>query len=205
MEQKFYDKEYYESGVESGKSLYRNYRWMPEMTIPMAMIMIDYLRIGPSDSILDFGCAKGYMVKALRLLNRQAYGYDQSEYAISEVDKEIQNFCTFDDTVLCTDYDYIISKDVFEHLTEEQLNRLLQKLNFKTLFVIVPLGDADGYFAPANNMDKSHIICKDRNWWNELFLNNNLHIHNFTYNIKGIKDSYYEKYPTAHGFWALTK
>ena len=64
MTMNIYDKNYYECGIESGKSLYTNYRWMPELTIPMCSRMIEHLKISSRDKILDFGCAKGYSVKA---------------------------------------------------------------------------------------------------------------------------------------------
>lgn len=69
-----YDREYFEYGVETGKSNYQNYRWIPELTIPMAMTIIDLLGIKPNESVLDYGCAKGYLVKALRMLHRNAWG-----------------------------------------------------------------------------------------------------------------------------------
>ena len=66
-----YDKDYYECGIESGKSLYNNYRWMPELTIPFCSRIVEHLKISTEQKVLDFGCAKGYSVKAMRLLGRQ--------------------------------------------------------------------------------------------------------------------------------------
>ena len=85
-----YDEDYFERGVETGKSLYSNYRWIPELTIPICAELIMQLKIGPEDTILDFGCAKGFIVKALRLLHREAYGVDISEYAIKQARKSTE-------------------------------------------------------------------------------------------------------------------
>ena len=49
-----YDEEYFERGIESHKSCYTNYRWIPELTIPLAFRLIEYLRISSSEKILDF-------------------------------------------------------------------------------------------------------------------------------------------------------
>ena len=75
-EESVYNESYFERGLESGLSLYQNYRWIPELTIPMAMTIIDFLGIKRHQTILDFGCAKGFLVKAFRLLYRSAYGVD---------------------------------------------------------------------------------------------------------------------------------
>jgi len=88
----YFNKDYYENGISSGLSLYTNYKWMPDLTIPMAFRIIEILNIKERDSILDFGCAKGYMVKSFRMLYRDAYGVDISDYAISNCDKEVENY-----------------------------------------------------------------------------------------------------------------
>ena len=87
-----YDEEYFERGIENKKSCYTNYRWIPELTIPLAFSMIEYLKISPEEKILDFGCAKGYLVKAFRLLHRQAFGYDISDYAKESAPYDVKKF-----------------------------------------------------------------------------------------------------------------
>ena len=69
-----YDEDYYENGVQLGISGYANYRWMPSLTIPMAERMIEYLAIKETDKILDFGCAKGFLVKAFTDLGYKCEG-----------------------------------------------------------------------------------------------------------------------------------
>lgn len=91
-----YDEDYYERGIENGVSCYTNYRWLPELTIPMAATMIEYLGIDMGDRILDFGCAKGYLVKAFRLLHREAYGFDISDYARENAHDDIRKYVSND-------------------------------------------------------------------------------------------------------------
>ncbi|MDD9370982.1 MAG: methyltransferase domain-containing protein, partial [Acidimicrobiales bacterium] len=43
--------------------------------------------------VLDAGCAKGFLVQQLRARGVEAFGIDISEYAISEVDDEVQDHC----------------------------------------------------------------------------------------------------------------
>lgn len=206
-----YDEDYYERGIETGKSCYQSYRWMPEATLAMAMAIIDAVGIKPHHKVLDYGCAKGYLVKALRILHRQAWGVDVSEYAISKVDKETNGFCTtvknyHNGSDFPTNFDICIAKDVFEHIEEPALAFILQYLiKSDKMFVVVPLGKNDKYIAPSNNMDPSHIICEDQYWWQRLFETNGWKVVEMKPYLKGIKESYYETYPHAHGFYFLEK
>jgi 2-polyprenyl-3-methyl-5-hydroxy-6-metoxy-1,4-benzoquinol methylase len=197
--------DYYEHGLETGLSNYQNYRWISELTIPMAMTIIDFLNISPDKTILDYGCAKGYLVKALRLLNRKAFGYDISSYALRNADEEIKKYLTFDPLLLNKYFDFIICKDVLEHIPLKELKLLLMKLNGKVLFSVIPLGNKGEYFAPANNNDKSHIICKNSKWWLNLFKECGWKENYNSFKVKGVKDSYYELYPKAHLFTIHTR
>ena len=84
-----FDKEYFERGPMTGRSLYTNYRWLPELTLPLCHHIVRYCGIQEEDRILDFGCAKGYTVLGLRMLGYEAYGVDVSKYAISEAPKAV--------------------------------------------------------------------------------------------------------------------
>lgn len=74
-----FNEDYFERGVETGVSAYKNYRWLPHYSLPAANSI---KKIYGEVTFLDFGCAKGYLVKALRLLGLDAYGYDVSKYAV---------------------------------------------------------------------------------------------------------------------------
>lgn len=198
-----YNEDYYEKGLESGVSCYQNYRWIPELTFPMAMAIIDYLDIKSDETILDFGCAKGYLVKALRLLRRQAWGYDVSKYAIDKCDSDVKEFCFLrgKEIGLPLSFDYVIAKDVLEHIDEGRLDYEVGNIGAKRLFAVIPLGDSETYRAPINNCDRTHKICASEFWWIKVFDEMGWKLEDLTYKIEGIKDHYYEKFPMAHGFF----
>ena len=205
-----YDEDYFERGLETGKSFYQNYRWVPELTIPMVMSMIDYLGIKRGQTVIDLGCAKGYVVKALRWLGRESWGVDISRYAIKNVDESVRRFCFLKEHgiplwLLPKTADFCIAKDVFEHIPKDDLPETLEWVDAHELFAVIPLGNERGYYAPANNMDKTHVTCKDKVWWTETFRKNRWSLKNFTYCVPGIKDSYYKIHPKAHGFFTLRK
>ena len=214
MDGSVFDEDYYEHGIESGKSLYQNYRWMPEATMSMAMAIIDYLHIRPRDSVFEIGCAKGYLIKALHLLHRKsACGVDISPYAIDNIDPAVEGSCWLirraDDMVRGSsglDFDMCIAKDVFEHIEEDEIGSYLHCVPAKRIFVCVPLGDGDnGFRAKPNNLDVTHVTCKPEQWWHQKFESYGWRVYTFTFRVDGIKESYYKRYPEGHGFFVLDK
>ncbi len=197
-----YDEDYYERGLESKKSCYSNYRWIPELTIPMAFQMIEYLNIKSSDTILDFGCAKGYLVKAFRMLYRQAYGYDISTYAKQSAPEDIKKYIIED---YCKEhFTWVIAKDVFEHIPYDELDDTLSSIAAVTekVFCIIPLGENGQYIIPAYELDATHIVRENMDWWKECFTRNKFKIQTATYNVAHIKDNW-KQWEKGNGFFVL--
>ncbi len=205
-----YDRDYYENGVISGKSCYTNYRWMPELTVRMAHKIIQHLNLSEGDKLLDFGCAKGYLVKAFHILDIECYGCDISSYAIKNVDAEVRDYCRlsnerdfipFDDV-----FDWIISKDVMEHMTEYDVDIFLDLVRKKTkkMFHVIPLGDQNGhYIIPEYSFDKTHVLAKTREWWERKFREHGWSVESCSYNVSGVKDNWTKKYAEGNVFFVL--
>jgi SAM-dependent methyltransferase len=208
-----YDESYFECGIESGVSLYQNYRWIPELTIPMTMTIIDFLGIKRGQTVLDFGCAKGYVVKALRLLYRNAWGVDISRYAIKSVDPDTKLFCALKSGPCYVNvkhgfprsFDFCIAKDVFEHLSVPELSEELYTIPSDQVFAVIPLGENGKYRAPANDLDVTHQICRTEQWWCEFFLSQGWIVKDVRLSIQGIKDHYYDNFYNAHGFFTIER
>ena len=210
-----YDYDYFERGIESGKSCYTLYKWLPELTTSLAMSYIDYLGLTRNHMILDYGCAKGFVVKALRILYRQAWGCDISEYAINSADNATRQYLKvsslkpshnivpfFIGKKKC--FDYILAKDVFEHIDEKELDIILQVLREKGkyLFACQPLGDSGQFVVPAYNMDITHRTIQNKDWWTTKFKKNGWNIVKFSYYVKGIKESW-SNFEKGNGFFLL--
>lgn len=191
-----YDSEYYENGLITGKSLYRDYRWIPELTIPLAMTIIDALGIPRYARVLDVGCAKGYLVKALRWLGRDAYGYDPSVYAIREADPDVKRYVWTEPPGFVAEH--AIAKDVLEHLTPDEVDGFLLTVLAKRLFFVVPLGDGQNYIVPANELDATHLIREDLGWWIDRLHQAKWKLNFARYRIPGIKD-HWAQYTEGHG------
>ncbi len=204
---KEFDEEYYERGISSGRSGYQDYRWMPERTIKFAHKIIKTLNLREEDKILDYGCAKGFLTKAFRLLDIDCYGCDISEYAIEKVDDEVKEYCKLMPSgkiPFKTNFRWIIAKDVFEHLTENQLESTLNDcLKYSEgLFAIVPLGDGKKFIIPQYELDVTHKLKMPREWWEGYFEKNNWKLDRFSYLIGGMKDNW-AQYEKGNGFFFL--
>lgn len=200
-----YNEDYFERGIELGISGYSNYRWMPELTIPMCSRMIEYLGIKENETILDFGCAKGYIVKALRLLHRKAYGYDTSKYALQHVDAEVKKFIHHVDNIeKLPVFDWVIAKDVLEHIEYNELDRTLLELRTKCskMFCIIPLGKDNKYSVPSYENDKTHVVRQSIGWWQLTFEETGFIVDEATYKVKHIKENY-AKWEEGNGFFTL--
>lgn len=200
-----YDEDYYERGIATGKSCYENYRWIPELTIPMAMTIIDLLRIERGATVLDFGCAKGFLVKALRMLYRDAWGVDCSDYAIGKLDAEVKAFCGPIQSLMRHDgFEHIIAKDVLEHIEKGKIHDWLTILREKgkKLLAIIPLGENGKYRVPAYEKDVTHRIKENENWWLEAFAKAGWNVEWYGFRVAGIKDNW-AMYERGNGFYVL--
>jgi SAM-dependent methyltransferase len=198
-----YDEAYYERGVETGKSCYSNYRWLPDLTVPMAMVLIDTLGIRPRQRVLDFGCAKGFSVKAFRMLRRDAHGIDVSPYAIEQVDRDVTPYCHLVDDLdgwsLTNRFDHVIAKDVMEHVPYEVIDDTFQAVARMTdsFMVIVPLGRDGRFIIEAYERDVTHIIREDAQWWLAALERHFADV-SWQHHIDGLKDNWYRVDPKGN-------
>lgn len=211
MTSKQYDKIYYEQGIEHGVSGYSNYHWVPEVSLAIAHELIVSLGIKSNSKVLDYGCAKGFLVKAFDILGHpKTYGIDVSEYAISKGDPSIKDrLVLLDENTSCLSaftetFDWVIAKDVFEHIPETDLRNILRELAQMTtnMFVVVPLGDGQKYIVPEYEKDITHVIRQPLDWWSKLFQDNEFEVIQTSYEF-GILKRNWSHYPKGNGFFVL--
>jgi SAM-dependent methyltransferase len=196
-----FNKDYFEDGVKNRISAYENYRWMPERTIKEATSIIKNIDF---ESVLDFGCAKGFMVYALRLLGKQAWGVDVSDYAIKECHEKVRPYLNLIDSIndLSGKWDLVIAKDVLEHIEPEQLPSYLAKLKSigKKILIIVPLGDGARYRIREYEMDITHLIREPEEWWLSVIGEAGFKILDFSYRLGDIKENWMGVHPHGNAF-----
>lgn len=173
MSKELFGEDYYMNGIESGVSNYVDYKWLPELTLPMAKSYMEIFGVEKGSTVLDFGCSRGYFVKALREHRVKAFGVDVSEWAIENCDTDVVGY-VFNKLEYCQNYfNHIFSKDVLEHIPTEELTKILVKLFSicnESIVFIVPLAKCEGgeYIYPNDELDKTHIHRKTLQGWVDL-------------------------------------
>lgn len=197
-----FNKDYYEDGVKKGVSCYEQYRWMPTRSFEEATDIISILH-SRDLKVLDYGCAKGYLIYALRLLGIEAYGEDISEYALLNCKPEIKDWLSLPTN---NKYDMIICKDVLEHIKEDEILPLFKSFNDRceqALFII-PLADDGKFRILEYEFDKTHITKKDEEWWINKLTEAGFYINHFKYEFNNIKKKWTKNHPYGNGFFFVT-
>lgn len=187
-----FDEDYFIRGKELGLSNYVDYSWMGERTLQMARAIQWHLAMRNGNTCLDYGCSRGYLVKALRILGIEATGQDISKWAIENCDPDVRLF------VQCRSevdgiYDFLTCKDVAEHIPFANLSTLMRRLTQSVrrgMLFVVPLASVnDGpYLREEDEMDATHVIRWTLEQWIQFMED---YTEDFTvqgsYHIPGIK------------------
>lgn len=119
-ELKGYDEDYYKNYL--GMDYTDKNAWEPFFRSVASRIAADF---SPS-TVLDVGCAFGYLVEYLRDLGIEAWGIDTSEYAIEHVSPNIKPYvrvCSATDSLpddMPQRYDMVTNIEVLEHIVAEE-------------------------------------------------------------------------------------
>lgn len=113
---------------------YGGFSYDPRFWEPVIPSFQKHWNINNTDSVLDVGCAKGFMIYDLQRLipGLSVYGIDISEYAIENAKKEVKNFCKvanatqlpFEDKSI----DIVISITTLHNLEEKDLIKALLEI-----------------------------------------------------------------------------
>ncbi len=196
-----FNEDYFEDGVRKGVSGYEEYKWMPTRSIPEALDIKNNFNF---DSCLDYGCAKGFLVHALRILGYNAWGEDISQYALKNCIDRVKPYLSHPTN---KKYDLIIAKDILEHITEQNLPPLLKSLHARgnEFFFVIPLGDKDRFRIREYEVDITHVTKKDEEWWIDLFDSQGYYLKDFSYSFGSIKEKWLPVDKYGNGFFRLSK
>jgi len=115
-------------------------------------------------SVLDAGCAWGFLVEKLRERDVEAFGIDISPYAIDHVHPDIAQFCKVGSIVesFPRTYDLVVCIEVLEHMTKENAELAVRNICDHT-------GDVLFSSTPFDYKEATHFNVQPPEYWAELF------------------------------------
>lgn len=149
MKPTYYDEDYYEHGKG-----YHGYEDAGRFGDDADTIITRYQPL----TVLDFGCAKGFLVKALRERDVCAYGYEVSKYAIEHADPSVKEFVSN----RMKKVDLIVSIDVWEHIPLTELAKTREKLRKYGSRFYFKVGTVN---TPDWQHDASHVSIYELDFW----------------------------------------
>ena len=172
----WYDQDYFDNGLKSNWD--KGFTWgrFGELFTNTAAFLNDVFR--DASSYLDAGCAKGYLVRALREQGKDCWGFDHSRCAIEHAEESIRPFlfnAGFDEVSFGRRFDVLTAFSILETLTESQALAFLSRAREWTthaIVAVIPTFESEEAFRSYNATDRdlSHVTMKSRAWWHELFL-----------------------------------
>ena len=115
-------------------------------------------------TVLDAGCAMGFLVEALWDRGVQAYGIDISSYAIGQVRRDIRPYCRVASLTepIAGRYDVVTCIEVLEHMSEADAMAAMDHLTAVTDVIL--------FSSTSTDLEEaSHINVRQPIWWLEQF------------------------------------
>lgn len=132
-ESEFYDREYYDGDGKSNYVSYMKDSSPFELHCSRIISTIERMMGSSLPTVLDIGCAKGYLVSALRGRGILAYGLDCSIYAVRESLSDVRQVLLVGSAshlpFKSNSFSLSVSFDVLEHLDEPSARAAVRELS----------------------------------------------------------------------------
>jgi 2-polyprenyl-3-methyl-5-hydroxy-6-metoxy-1,4-benzoquinol methylase len=159
----YYDEDYYYSHCGSeGDAPYR--RGEEQWETFFAMLARRIAEELQPMSVLDAGCAIGFLVEALRGEGIDAWGLDISDWAISQVPKSIRPYCSVASLTdeLSGHFDLVTLIEVMEHLPDSMAEPVIANITRHSESVL--------FSSTSDDFEEvTHINVRTLDYWAQLF------------------------------------
>ena len=142
----------------------RAYERTPEWLDFFAKVADEVVKRIRPKTVLDVGCAMGFLVEGFRDRGLEAVGIDISEYAIEKVRVDLKTYCRIASILdpITEKYDLIICIEVLEHLSSEVSRQAIQNLCLASDDIIFSS-------TPCDYGEVTHSNVQPPEYWAELF------------------------------------
>ena len=172
----WFDADYFEHGFKSNWT--KGYHWSGFAGLFRDTAKFLVSMFPDATSFLDAGCAKGFLVRALRELGKEAWGFDHSPWALEHAEKVARPFlqlASAEKAEFNRPFDLTLAFSLLESLTEAQALEFLRRAREWTnhAFVAVVLVCEDETRRErllTSDGDLSRVTILSRASWRQRFL-----------------------------------
>jgi SAM-dependent methyltransferase len=167
----WFDADYFDNGL---KSNWKNgYHWRDFAGLFRATAEFLVTMFPEARSFVDAGCAKGFLVRALREKGKDAWGFDHSAWALAHAEELAKPFlrqASAESVKFDRTFDLTVGFSLLENLTEDQANRFIQNAKGWTNHALVLVIDTreeevERKQLRSKDCDLAHITLRSRAWW----------------------------------------
>lgn len=172
----WFDADYFEHGAKSNWT--NGYHWRDFAGLFRDTAQFLVAMFPEAESFLDAGCAKGFLVRALRELGKDAWGFDHSAWALERAEKVARPFLhhvSAENAEFERSFDVLLAFFLLESLTEVQAQNFLERCRRHTQQALVAAiltceNDQARERLAKEDRDLSRVTLRSRTWWHELFV-----------------------------------
>ena len=175
-----YDRDYF---CWNGKGEAKGYKGF-YADFPERLKFLDYIKSLKPKSVLDVGCAYGFLTKSLNDAGIPAKGVDVSTFAYKmRATDDMQVASVLDLPFEDGEFDLVVTIELLEHIREEDTNQALSEIVRVSRRGAhwIAYKEVDDLF---QTKDKTHINIKPYVWWQEKFMEICGHTHKIIYKEK---------------------
>lgn len=164
----FYSQDYFEG---KSKVAYDSYAKAGGLLITFANWSNELFK---PESVLDVGCAYGFVVKRFQELGVPATGLEYSPYAVSRavtqeiIEGDVRDLTRFK----AGSFDLVIGTELLEHVPEDDLFKAVKEMRRvakRFVFLLICTAGSEHIESRDGRGDPSHITMKTRQWWEAFF------------------------------------
>jgi predicted SAM-dependent methyltransferase len=150
-----FDEEYFTAGTTG----YKGYEDFPINEYKVEKI----LRCKPK-SVLEVGCANGFIVEKLNSLGIPAWGIDVSKYAVeNRAHPNVIEGDVLDIPFKDCYFDFVYSSDMLEHVPEDQVKTAIDEMRRVANRGLLEIT----YEKTPMDIDDTHVTMKPYEWWRD--------------------------------------
>jgi ADP-heptose:LPS heptosyltransferase/SAM-dependent methyltransferase len=172
----WFDADYFENGTKSNWT--DGYHWRDFAGLFRETAQFLIAMFPEAESFLDAGCAKGFLVRALSELGKDAWGFDHSAWALERAEDVARPFlhhASAESAEFDRAFDITLAFSLLENLTEEQALQFLQHARVWTRQALVAVvhtceSDIERARLLTDDRDLARLTLQSREWWHKRFL-----------------------------------